>query len=746
VRARLWVTGLGLVTPLGPSVEETWGRLVRGERAIRPITLFDTQGQRASVAGEVGVVDVPAGPPEVVGAWSRTSGMAVSAAGEAMRMARLRAATARVGLVVGSTTGGMFETERLLATLHGEPDCRRSLVGMLSHPLTATGDRLDERLGPFARVRTLSSACSSGANAIVVAAAWLLSGEVDAVVAGGSDGLCRLTLSGFNAIAALDPELCRPFDRRRRGTNLGEGAGFVVLERAETARARGASPVAELAGWALGSEGYHITHPAPDGALVASLIERALDRAGMHSRDVDYINAHGTGTLANDRMEAVAIGRALGDEVRRVPVSSSKAQIGHTLGAAGAIEAVITALVVARRTIVPTAGLDEPEASLGLLHVPHVGREVPRVRAAVSNAFGFGGMDTVLVFAPAGREEPARAGRQVRAAPSGPMDSGPHPGSKVVITGAAVFGPCGPLASEGCAALPDRVFAAGSPVDPDPLLDVARSRRLDFPARLAAVAVQSALQESGAPREGVGVVLGSAFGSIDGCAAFMHRIFEKGPRLASPAEFPNLVPSAPVGHVSIYGGLHGPAFGTSDLAASGESAVVQAWQLVAAGEAQCVVAGSAEPKSDIAGRVLSALFDHAPARSGRSRSDVAAAIVLEAEELALARSAQILARVERVFEWRGDGPVALAGLRAPRGAGAEVVLARASEAGERILVQTSWRGCPRVACAESLGESDALGAVAVAVAASRIGAGRITEALVLGVAQRRGYAILLARP
>ena len=406
---RLWVTGLGLVTPLGAGVEETWGRLVRGDRAIRPVTLFETQGQRASVAGEVGVVDLPSAPPDVVGAWSRTSGMALSAAGEAMRMARLPVGAPRVGLAVGSTTGGMFETERLLAMLHGEPQCRRSLVGMLSHPLTATGDRLDERLGPFARVRTLSSACSSGANAIAVAGGWLLSGEVDAVVAGGSDGLCRLTLSGFNAIAALDPEPCRPFDRRRRGTNLGEGAGFLVIERAETARARGASPVAELAGWALGSEGHHITHPAPDGAIVASLIERALDRARMHPRDVDYVNAHGTGTLANDRMEAAALRLALGDDVGRIPVSSSKGQIGHTLGAAGAIEAVITALVVARRTVVPTAGLDEPDASLGLVHVPHVGREVSRVRAALSNAFGFGGMDTVLVFAPAGGE-PASAG------------------------------------------------------------------------------------------------------------------------------------------------------------------------------------------------------------------------------------------------------------------------------------------------------------------------------------------------
>jgi len=637
----------------------------------------------------------------------------------------------------------MFETERLLARLHAEPGCREVLADMLSHPLTATGDRLDERLGPFCRVRTISSACSSGANALIVAAGWLLSGEVDAVVAGGSDGLCRLTLTGFNAIAAIDPEPCRPFDRKRRGTTLGEGAGFLVLERASSARARGATPVAEFAGWALGSESHHITNPDPDGAVVAALIGRALDRSGLTPADVDYVNAHGTGTIANDRMEAVALARAFGGEIGRVPVSSSKGQIGHTLGAAGAIEAAITALVVARRTIVPTGGLDEPDPALALLHVPHVGREVPRVRAALSNAFGFGGMDTVLVFA-----EPSREGRRgLQRSSSARRSNVADERTTVVVTGAAVFGPCGRLLADECADLPGRRFDSDAVVDPDGFLDAARARRLDRAACLGAVAVEHALDDSKAPREGVGVVMGSSFGSVDGCAAFMHRIFQKGPRSASPAEFPNLVPSAAVGHMSIYGGLHGPAFGTADLATSGESAIVQAWQLVSGGEALRVVGGSAEPRGDIAERVLSGLFDgiDASVRSVAARADVAAAVLLEAEEAARARGGRILARVEQVLEWRGDRALALAALRAPRAAGrSEVVQARVTPSGEQLVAETAWSGCPRVACAPALGESDALGAVAVAVAAGRIATGRIDEALVLGVAQGRGYAIILA--
>ncbi len=734
---RLWVTGLGLVTPLGPDVESTWIRLVRGDRAIRTVTLFDASEQRVGIAGEVDGIDLPIASPNVRAAWSRASVMAMSAAAESMTMAGLDVRAARVGLVVGGTTGGMFETERLLARLHGEPARRDVLIDMLSHPLTATGDRLCEKLGPFTRVRTLSSACSSGTNAIIVAAGWLLTGQVDAVVAGGSDGLCRLTLSGFNALAAIDPEPCRPFDRRRRGTSLGEGSGFLVLERAETAHARGARPVAELAGWAIGSEAHHITHPSPEGVVVASLIGRALDRAGLEPRDVDYVNAHGTGTIANDRMEAAALGRALGKEIGRVPVSSSKGQLGHTLGAAGAIEAVITALVVARKTIVPTGGLDEPDPTLELVHVPKAGREVARVRAAISNAFGFGGMDSVLVF--------AHPDSSVR---SPPAPSRLAQTSRIVVTGAAVFGPCGRLGSDACAELPEMHFASDAPVDPDAFLDAARARRLDRAACLGAVVVEHALNESGASRDGVGVVLGSAFGSVDGCAAFMHRIFEKGPRAASPAEFPNLVPSAPVGHVSIYGGLRGPAFGTADLAASGESAVVQAWQLIAAGEAVRIAAGATEPKGDIAERV-SGLFSEDGVRDGAVRADVAAAVLLEAEDAARERGARILARAEQVLEWRGEVGLSLSPLRPPRSPGepgSEIVLARATEGAGRILDQTAWRACRRIACAPALGESEGLGAVAVAVAVGRIATGRVTEALVLGVAHGRGYAIVLTAP
>jgi 3-oxoacyl-[acyl-carrier-protein] synthase II len=732
------VTGVGLVTPLGVGVEQSWARLVLGDRAIRPVTLFDPAGQRVAIAGEVDVVPRAGGPGAVSAPWSRTTAMAAVAAQEAMDLAGIVTRRARVGLVIGGTTGGMFETEQALARLHAEPDRREVLVEMLSHPLTATGDCLDEWLGPFVRVRTLSSACSSGANAIAVAAGWLLAGDLDAVVAGGSDGLCRLTLSGFNALAVLDPNPCRPFDRRRRGTSLGEGAGFLVLECADRARVREAQPLAELAGWALGTESHHITNPAPDGRVAAAIIDRSIRKAGLAARDIDYVNAHGTGTPHNDAMEAAALARALGSELKRVPVSSSKGQLGHALGAAGAIEAVITALAVSRGTLVPTAGLDEPDPDLGLVHVPHVGRRVERVRAALSNSFGFGGMDTVLVFC-----EPGLTTVSAR-----PIQKPAHPtaNEQAVITAVSVFGPCGRLGVDACATLTDQRFPLDVTVDPDAHLDPERARRLDRASRIGAVAVGHALFEANAPASGTGVVLGSAFGNVDQCAAFMHRIFEKGARAASPAEFPNLVPSSPVGHASIYGGMHGPAFVTADLAASGESAFAQACQLVTTGEAPRVVAGAVEQKSDIVQRVLSALFAHAPSQAGAARADVAAAIVVEAETEARGRAARVLARVRQVVEWRRDESLAIATLRAPHGDDAEVVLARENGGADALLARTRWHACPRMFCAPAVGESEALGAVAIAVAAARIGTGRCSAALVLGLARGRGYAIVLTPP
>jgi 3-oxoacyl-[acyl-carrier-protein] synthase II len=723
---RIWITGAGLVTALGVGVETNWARLCRGERAIGKIDLFETTGMRSTIGAQV---RVPLDAPREAGAWSRTTAMALLAANEALGAAGLaaRGLGARAGLVVAGTTGGMLETEELLARFYADPGSREVLAQMLSHPLTATGDRLEEELGPFSRARTLSSACSGGANALVVAATWLRAGVADVVVAGASDALCRLTFSGFNALAALDVEPCRPFDARRKGLSLGEGAGFVVLEREEHARARGKKPLAELAGWAIGSEAHHITNPEATGATPARLISTALARAGLTPPDVGYVNAHGTGTPLNDPMEARALHAALGRSAASVLVSSAKGQIGHTLGAAGAIEAIVTALAVARKEVPPTGGLETPDPECALAHVMGEGR-AHHVRAAVTSSFGFGGMDAVLVLAEPGFAPP-------------PRDEGAR---RVVVTGCAAATPAGLSTADDAARLlevPPSPPGARIAVDPARHVDLARARRLDRAARLGVMVASRAL---GGAAQGTlaGVVLGSAFGGVDGSAAYMHRLFEKGPRMVSPADFPNLVPSSPVGHASIYLDVQGPALAVSDLGASGEAAIAQAYELVAAGEADRVVAGAVEEASDIVERVLSALFGSAGSRSPRSEG--VGALALEAEELARERGARILARVEALVTWRDPAArlAALSSLPAPR-ATARVVAAHDDGRLTEALAGTPWAACVRAEVASAAGDHEALGAVAACAAASLLAGGDAKEALVVSAAPRRGYALLM---
>jgi 3-oxoacyl-[acyl-carrier-protein] synthase II len=738
---RLFITGIGLVTPLGIGAEATWARLLRGERGIRPIELFATEGYRARLGAEV--VGLASSPANEAG-WSRTTQMAFEAAREAMGWAGLeRKAGRRIGLVVAGSTGGMFENEQLLAAIHADPanrpggeawDGEGSPRGLLCHPLWTTSDRLDEALGPFARVRTISSACSGGANALIVAASWLLSGEVDVVLAGGTDALCRLTFSGFNALAAIDPDPCRPFDARRRGLNLGEGAGFLVVERDDIARSRGATPLVELAGWSLGAEAHHITNPEQSGSTAARVMTAALARAGLASSQLDYVNAHGTGTPLNDPMEAAAIAHALGPEdAARVPVSSSKGQIGHTLAAAGAIEAVITALVVARQAVVPTAGLAEIDpACARLTHVLGEGRPA-RVRAAMTNAFGFGGMDSALILS-----EPELGPERV-------------PGRRsVVVTAAATLTPAGILGSRDSKSVLAPTSATALPAL-DSHLDLERARRLDRPARLGAIVVGRALADAdglvASGRAPVGVILGTNFGSIDASAAFMHRVFTKGPRAASPAEFPNLVQSSPVGHVSIYLGLRGPVLAAVELGTTGETAVMQAMDLIASGEADAIAAGDVQEANGVVERILVQLFARTEAEGAAKRGEGAGAVVLEAEEAAAARGAVPLARVSHVTTWRSYGAEVLPALPppgAPRTA--VVVFPRHSADLAPLLAKTAWSTVEQRTCAGSGGEHEALGVIAIAAAVSLIANGEIREALVVGRARGRGVAVVLVAP
>ncbi len=712
---RVFVTGVGVVCSLGLTADETFGRLVAGERGLSPVDVFDTSDQRANLGAVVRGIDVPRGDD-----WSRATAFAARAAEEALTQAGVDPKRDRVGLVVGATTAGLFEHELEVAAMWAGEVPREPHRRLRSHPLTSTSDALEATLGPFARERNVASACSSGATALALALDWLaLDPTLDAVLAGGTDGLCRLTLSGFNALGAIDPEPCRPFDRARRGLNLGEGSGFLVLERSERVRARGAKPIAELAACVLGAEAHHITNPEPGGPSAARIIGAALARAGVAPADLDYVNAHGTATPLNDSTESSALATVLGAELARIPVSSSKGQIGHTLGAAGAIEAVISALALARKKLPPTAGLLDPDPACPLVHVPGVGREAQRIQAVLSNSFGFGGMDSAVVVT-----EPERFAEPQWAR------------TEVVVTGAALATGRG---LERGDATPD---APPPPTVPDAILalDAGKARRFDRSAKLCVAVAAAALAEAGLAGDGArtGIVFGSAFSAVDESAAFVQRIREKGPRLASPFEFPNLVPSSPIGNASVYLGLRGPALAVADLRTSAECAFATAVDLVAAGEAEAMVAGGLAVKSVVIDAVFHRIFDGE--LSPLPRSEGASALVVESAPAAAKRGARVLARVGVVASARAGGPVALP--EPPPGA---VVVAPVPDAvAARALAGTPWAKVPRASVEALGGNHEASGGCALAAAVRRVAAGA-PAVLALGVREGAAtYTVLLA--
>ena len=405
---RVVITGLGAVSALGADVPALLAGITDGRCGIGPLTLF-TQKARCRTAAQVPETVASRFPglsPATVRRLSRPDRFALAAALEASRQAGLEAALRRqTALYVGATTGGMFETEEAYRRRQAGEDRRFRLSRMIGTPLANAASAVSQVLGLHGPQTTLSTACSSSALAVAMAAEAVTRGDVPVALALGTDGLCRLTYAGFDALQALDPERCRPFDRDRRGLSLGEGAAALVLEDAEHARARGARVRAVVMGSGTATDAHHVTAPHPEGAGALAALRSALASAGVEPGAVDYVNAHGTGTAQNDAVEVSVLRAVFGPRLARLPVSSSKSQLGHCLGAAGALEAAITVLALEESLLPPTAGLRTPDPAWADLDlVPVAGRRAP-LGVAVSSSYGFGGHNVTLVL---GRPERAR--------------------------------------------------------------------------------------------------------------------------------------------------------------------------------------------------------------------------------------------------------------------------------------------------------------------------------------------------
>jgi 3-oxoacyl-[acyl-carrier-protein] synthase II len=399
---RVAVTGIGCLSALGADRESVWHGLVDGRSGIKTLTLFDPTGYRSQVAAQVADYQPEARfTPLERRRLSRCDQLAVVAAGEAIADAGLEPSgidPTRIGVIFGAGTSDLFRNETYLADLRARGVERARPSAVVNFFSNTSVDVVGARFGLEGPRQCVVAACSSSTIAIGHAADAIRDGTIDCALAGGADVLCRLTFSGFNALRLVDVNPCRPFDRGRAGMTIGEAGAVLVLEDLEHARRRGAKIYAEILGYGVRCEAYHPTSPEPDGRALAATIEAALASAKIAPDAIDHINAHGTGTVQNDRAEARAFFRVFGERARSIPVNSIKAMVGHCLGAAGAIEAATLALTLARGIIPPTAGHRDTDPECGLDVVPNDARE-QTVRCGVSTSLAFGGNDSALVMA-----------------------------------------------------------------------------------------------------------------------------------------------------------------------------------------------------------------------------------------------------------------------------------------------------------------------------------------------------------
>ena len=405
---RVVVTGIGLVSALGIGTRETWAGILAGQSGVTRITRFDVSGYATQIAAEVkGFEPLAFIEKKDIKKMDLFIQYAIAAAQFAMDDSALEITAdnaPNVGVYIGSGIGGFITIEREHeALLNGGPR-KVSPFFIPSAIINLASGQVSIRFGAKGPNSATCTACSASAHAIGDAYEIIKRCDADAIIAGGSEAaICPMSVAGFGQLRALSTRndeparASRPFDKDRDGFIIGEGAGVLILEELEHARRRGAKIYAEIVGYGMSSDAYHMTAPSEDGDGARRVMAMAIRKAGIAPSDVDYINAHGTSTPYNDRLETLAIHNCFGEHAPRLAISSTKSMTGHLLGGAGGLEAGITALAVHEQIVPPTINLDEPDAECDLDYVPHQSRKMD-IDYALSNSFGFGGTNAALLF------------------------------------------------------------------------------------------------------------------------------------------------------------------------------------------------------------------------------------------------------------------------------------------------------------------------------------------------------------
>ncbi|MBP7738370.1 MAG: beta-ketoacyl synthase chain length factor [Spirochaetes bacterium] len=582
---RVFITGMGIVSSLGNNVRENFDSLKKNSSGIKPLSLFPlSEGNRhpaAEITGFPGDTAVP-----------RTHRLALAAAREAMAGKNI----IPDAVIIGTTTGGMALTEELLKKGEKNPDAYRY------HSTSSVAEYCAGALGCRGLIITVTNACSSGTAAIKLGLELLRTGQARRVLAGGADSLCRLTYYGFNSLQLIDPEGARPLDRSRRGMTVAEGSAMVLLEASGTAPE---DAIAEVLGGGLSCDAHHPATPHPEGAGARSAMDGALKDTGAGPSAIDYINLHGTGTKDNDLAEALAIGSLFAGTVP--PLSSIKGATGHSLAAAGAIEAVICSMAIREGFIPANTGCAEPDPDLAVR--PLLAPTTARVRTVLSNSFGFGGNNACLVLGdPAVNREAPQPG---------------PPASFEIIAGSCVTG-AGDLAltmarlNEGKAC--GGILPLGDISKNLPAREVRRLKRL--PRLALALAIDA---RNSAAQDPASIFFGTAWGPLSETHDFLTKLFDSDEQFTSPTDFVGSVHNAPAGQAAIWLKATGANITTTGGDYSFEEALVAASLAAGSGETLLVMGADEHHET------LSSLFDGS-VKAAEAPSDGGGALLLQKNE------------------------------------------------------------------------------------------------------------------
>ncbi|HEY6972423.1 MAG TPA: beta-ketoacyl-[acyl-carrier-protein] synthase family protein [Candidatus Angelobacter sp.] len=398
---RVVITGIGMVTSVGPGREEVWNALLAGRCGVGPVRSFDTSKYSVHLGAEIHDFK----PEEYVrnldvNSIGRSSQLAIAAARLALADAALDLTMVDLecaGVCAGTTSGEPHFIERFDDHYVQGELFRVGREFITQYPCHVVPGHVARELGFAGETMMIPTACAAGNYAIAHASDLLRAGKASIMLAGGADSFSRITYTGFARLGAIAPEVCQPFDRNRKGMVPGEGAAMLLLELEQNAIARGARIYCEVAGYGLSCDAHHMTAAHPQGEGAARAMQRALEKSGIAAEEVDYISAHGTGTPTNDRLETIAVKKTFGKQAYSIPISSIKSMLGHTMGAASAIEAAVCALAITEGRIPPTVNWKEQDPECDLDYVPNVARQ-HKVRIAMNNAYAFGGNNSSLIF------------------------------------------------------------------------------------------------------------------------------------------------------------------------------------------------------------------------------------------------------------------------------------------------------------------------------------------------------------